>query len=82
MLYCLYPNIVLSRFHQKVAYDPPQLELKATYGLVSPEDYQGPNLNPLWTVEVYKKMDAKMAPKTDKQVGQVYSVQNRCCHKK
>ncbi|XP_052767823.1 BRO1 domain-containing protein BROX-like [Mya arenaria] len=55
-------------YHQKVAYDPPILELKATYGLVSPEDYKPPELSPLWSLEVYKKMDAKMAPKPGPQL--------------
>ncbi|XP_050414907.1 BRO1 domain-containing protein BROX [Patella vulgata] len=50
-------------YHQKVAFDPPQLELKATYGLVSPEDYTPPSLNPLWTVDVYNKFNPSMAPK-------------------
>ncbi|KAH3852043.1 hypothetical protein DPMN_094536 [Dreissena polymorpha] len=55
-------------YHQKVAFDPPILELKATYGLVSPEDYKPPELSPLWSVEVYKKMDSKMAPKPGPQL--------------
>lgn len=53
------------RYHQKLPYDPPQLELKATYGLASPEEFQEPSLNPLWSKEVYQKMDAKMAPKAE-----------------
>ncbi|KAL3872657.1 hypothetical protein ACJMK2_035872 [Sinanodonta woodiana] len=52
-------------YHQKVAYDPPQLELKATYGLVRPEEFQFPTLNSLWTIDVYRKMDAHMAPKPE-----------------
>lgn len=50
-------------YHQKVAYDPPILELKATYGLAAPEPYTPPALNPLWSKEVYEKMNSKMAPK-------------------
>lgn len=50
-------------YHQKVAYDPPILELKATYGLAAPEPYTPPGLNPLWSKEVYEKMNSKMAPK-------------------
>ncbi|KAK7105081.1 BRO1 domain-containing protein BROX-like [Littorina saxatilis] len=49
-------------YHQKVAYDPPHLELRATYGLVSPEEYQSPVMNPLWTPDTYTKMDTTRAP--------------------
>ncbi|KAH9507239.1 hypothetical protein Btru_056699 [Bulinus truncatus] len=42
-------------YHQKVAADAPLLELKATYGLVSPEEYKPPALNTLWSSEVYKR---------------------------
>ncbi|XP_064484216.1 BRO1 domain-containing protein BROX-like [Ornithodoros turicata] len=40
-------------FHQKVPKDAPQLELRATYGLVSPEDFQLPPHDPQWTPIVY-----------------------------
>lgn len=52
-------------YHQKVAYDPPILELKATYGLAAPEPFTAPALNPLWTKETYAKMNSKMAPKPE-----------------
>lgn len=59
-----YPLIdFVDSYHQKVAYDPPILELKATYGLAAPETYTPPALNPLWSKEVYEKMNSKMAPK-------------------
>lgn len=62
--YTCYPPIVfVGSYHQKVAYDPPILELKATYGLAAPEPYTPPALNPLWSKEVYEKMNSKMAPK-------------------
>ncbi|CAC5360809.1 BRO1 domain-containing protein BROX [Mytilus coruscus] len=54
-------------YHHKVPYDPPQLELKATYGLVSPEEFKSIALSPLWTKDVYEKMDAKMAPKEENE---------------
>ncbi|KAL8620011.1 hypothetical protein ACOMHN_015293 [Nucella lapillus] len=54
-------------YHQKVAYDTPQLELRATYGLVSPEEYQPPAINPLWTPETYAKFDTARAPKPEKK---------------
>ncbi|ESO93499.1 hypothetical protein LOTGIDRAFT_215894 [Lottia gigantea] len=55
-------------YHQKVAFDPPQLELKATYGLVSPEDYAAPALHSLWTLDVYKQFNPTMAPKPEPKV--------------
>lgn len=50
-------------YHQKLPFDAPQLELKATYGLASPEEFKNITLNTQWTKAVYDKMDAKMAPK-------------------
>lgn len=64
----LYVDTFISSYHQKLPYDAPQLELKATYGLVSPEPFKGASLNPQWTKEVYDKMDAKMAPKPENEV--------------
>ncbi|KAL5008433.1 hypothetical protein ScPMuIL_014014 [Solemya velum] len=52
-------------YHQKLPFDPPQLELKATYGLVSPEDFTTPSLSPLWTSDCYQQMNEKMAPKPE-----------------
>ncbi|KAM7289238.1 BRO1 domain-containing protein BROX [Ixodes scapularis] len=40
-------------FHQKVPKDAPELELRATYGLVSPEDFQLPPHDKAWTPVVY-----------------------------
>ncbi|RUS79632.1 hypothetical protein EGW08_012601 [Elysia chlorotica] len=50
-------------YHQKVAFDAPQLELKATYGLVSPEEYKAPALHQLWSADVYSKFSTLNAPK-------------------
>ncbi|XP_047495791.1 BRO1 domain-containing protein BROX-like [Penaeus chinensis] len=44
-------------YHQKVPYDPPQLELRATYGLVSPDDYTLPPAAPLWSPVTYAAFD-------------------------
>ncbi|XP_025105423.1 LOW QUALITY PROTEIN: BRO1 domain-containing protein BROX-like [Pomacea canaliculata] len=54
-------------YHQKVAYDPPHLELKATYGLVSPEEYKNPSLNSVWIAEVYNKFDTSRLPQPEKK---------------
>ena len=55
-------------YHQKVAYDAPILQLKATYGLAAPEKFEKPALYTLWTKEVYDKMNARMAPKQPTEV--------------
>ena len=52
-------------YHQKVPIDVPQLELKATYGLVSPEEYNGCTMSPLWTVDVYDKFNCITSDRVD-----------------
>lgn len=45
-------------YHEKVAYDPPDLEINdKTFGLVSPEPFELPNIAPLWTAAAYAAMD-------------------------
>ncbi|XP_035228261.1 BRO1 domain-containing protein BROX-like [Stegodyphus dumicola] len=44
-------------FHQKVPADPVPLEIKATYGLVSPEEFKLPDISPLWTPVAYAAFD-------------------------
>jgi len=44
---------VYCRYHHKVPDDPPELELKATYGLVSPDEVPMPSPSPLWSPETY-----------------------------
>ncbi len=52
-------------YHQKVAYDPPDLEIKdKTFGLVSPEDYALPVTSPLWTAVAYAAFDISENAKT------------------
>lgn len=48
-------------YHQKIPDDPPELELKATYGLVSPNEVPMPSPSPLWTPVSYAAFDT---PKT------------------
>ncbi|KAJ9588350.1 hypothetical protein L9F63_018276 [Diploptera punctata] len=51
-------------YHQKVPADPPELELKATYGLVSPNDISLSNISPLWTPVSYAAFSGpKVNPK-------------------
>ena len=49
------------RYFHKVPPEPPELEMKATYGLASPQDYILPNLHPLWTGDVYAAFDVSKA---------------------
>lgn len=54
-------------YHQKVAYDPPDLEIKdKTFGLVSPEDYALPLTSPLWTAVAYTAFDISQNPTNKK----------------
>jgi hypothetical protein len=48
-----------------VPYDPPQLELKATYGLVKPEPLSMPAPSPLWNPASYAAFDTAMAAARD-----------------
>ncbi|GFQ81346.1 BRO1 domain-containing protein BROX [Trichonephila clavata] len=45
-------------FHQKIPADPVPLEIKATYGLVSPEEFHLPKINILWTPVAYAAFDS------------------------
>jgi hypothetical protein len=63
-------------YHQKVPAVAPDLELKATFGLVAPEEFKLPSPNVQWTADVYRSFDlSKMpsrdasAPKKDGKVG-------------
>ncbi|XP_069677510.1 BRO1 domain-containing protein BROX-like isoform X1 [Periplaneta americana] len=49
-------------YHQRTPADPPELELKATYGLVSPNEVPMPSPSPLWTPVTYAAFDT---PKTN-----------------
>ncbi|KAI2795868.1 hypothetical protein BLOT_016426 [Blomia tropicalis] len=44
-------------FHQIVPKDLPSLEMKATHGLVTPEDFSIPPINELWTSDAYLSFD-------------------------
>jgi hypothetical protein len=53
------------RYHQKIPDDPPELELKATYGLVSPNEVPLPSPSPLWTPASYAAFDTPKASTKD-----------------
>ena len=46
----------------------PELELKATYGLVSPEEFTLPSPSPQWSADVYKAFDLSKLPTTNNEV--------------
>ncbi|XP_071962669.1 BRO1 domain-containing protein BROX-like isoform X2 [Antedon mediterranea] len=51
-------------FYQKIPEEVPELELKATYGLASPQEYAPTGLNQNWTPQIYDgfHMSANSAP--------------------
>lgn len=49
--------IYLHRYHHKVPDALPDLDLKASYGLVTAEEFKLPEPNPLWTAESYKSFN-------------------------
>jgi hypothetical protein len=46
----------------------PELELKATYGLAAPEEYQLPPPDAQWTADVYRAFDITKMPSKDAAV--------------
>jgi len=55
-------------YHQKVAYDPPELEIKdKTFGLVSPEAFELPTMSSLWTAVAYASFDTALTDKEKKK---------------
>ncbi|KAG8193370.1 hypothetical protein JTE90_022998 [Oedothorax gibbosus] len=52
-------------FHQKVPAEPVPLEIKATYGLVSPEEFDLPQINSLWTPVAYAAFDSSKSSAND-----------------
>lgn len=45
----------------------PPLDTKATYGLVSPIDFQMPSLNSIWNLDIYKVLVGLTAAKAEKE---------------
>lgn len=54
-------------YHQKVPPVAADLELKATYGLVAPEEFSPPPRNPQWTAEVYSAFDITKVPEKQEE---------------
>ena len=53
----------ISRYHDKVPYDPPDLTIRdKTFGLVSPEPFVLPEMSPLWSAVAYAAFDVSPPP--------------------
>lgn len=55
-----------SSYFQKVPPEAPELELKASYGLVEPQVFELPALGEVWTKDLYAAFDITQGPKDDK----------------
>ncbi|XP_055492182.1 BRO1 domain-containing protein BROX [Leucoraja erinacea] len=53
-------------YFQKVPPEAPELELKASYGLVEPQVFELPALGEVWTKDLYAAFDITQGPKDDK----------------
>lgn len=55
------------RYHQKVPEEVPVLDTKATFGLVSPIDFQIPTPHSLWNLGAYKTLAEVKPAKMDRE---------------
>ena len=53
-------------YHQTVPEEVPELEIKATYGLASPVNYEAPAKSKEWTSEVYAGFKVSTQNPTEK----------------
>lgn len=56
-----------TRYHQTVPGDVPPLDTKATYGLVSPIDFQMPSPNSIWNLGTYGVLAGITAAKAERE---------------
>lgn len=54
-------------YHHTIPGEVPPLDTKATFGLVSPIDFQMPSANPTWNVDTYRSLSGLRAAKTEKE---------------
>lgn len=59
--------IDIIRYHHTVPGEIPTLDTKATYGLVSPIDFQMPSVNPIWNLDTYRLLAGVAAAKIEKE---------------
>ena len=51
----------LSSYFHKIPAEPPELELKATHGLASPQEFSMPSPHAMWSADTYAGFDASKA---------------------
>ena len=65
---CLFLSLVrtlillIFRYYQKVPEELPELELKATFGLVAPLPFEVPPVHAIFTEEAYKDFTVQQTP--------------------
>jgi len=57
---CLFKFVLFSYFH-KIPEEVPELELKATHGLASPQEFTLPAPHAMWAGDTYTGFDASKA---------------------
>ena len=55
-------NVVCVSYFHKVPDQPPELPVKATFGLASAEPYTLPPVNPAWTEDALKSLKSGKTP--------------------
>lgn len=55
------------RYHDSVPEEVPALDTKATYGLVSPIDFQMPTHHSLWNLGIYRTLTGFVTPQVSKE---------------
>lgn len=63
---CINSNLNI-RYHHTVPGEVPVLDTKATYGLVSPIDFQMASPNPIWNLGTYRVLAGVAAAKAEKE---------------
>ena len=51
----------LSSYFHKIPAEPPELELKATHDLASPQEFSMPSPHAMWSADTYAGFDASKA---------------------
>lgn len=76
---CINPNLNV-RYHHTVPGEVPPLDTKATYGLVSPIDFQMPSPNHIWNLGTYKVLAGVSAAKTKEKEQNLPPVKEEAIH--
>jgi hypothetical protein len=68
---CLILTDISHRYFHKVPEQPPELPVKATFGLASAEPYTLPPVNPAWTEDALKTLKSTRVDGDKPQVEQI-----------